>query len=133
VKQVIDKLWIGTYDDLINSDKDFIYLGNNKLSLDKLTKGRHIELKDDDSKQAIRILRAVNHIVKHIAYSNNDLLVCCDTGISRSPYVIASYYAYTLAIEINEAYKLLKKHYPEADEQTPLRINDKWINRVVMV
>ncbi len=135
MKQITNKMWIGDHDDLVTQSKLYdwviVYVGSD----DKFKEREHprrsnlymMPLVDDSIKQEDKITEIICEllVIYEDVYDNNKILICCDSGLSRSPYMVARWISYRLKCDMNTAYNMLKSVYKQADEETPLRCNDR--------
>jgi len=136
MKQITNNLWLGEYTDIkewLSKDENnyVVYVGSdNKLKEREYPNNDRIRvfsLRDDSIPQE----KIIKDIIFYIGYPHNlkmfdqKILLCCDAGISRSPYIMARIISRSLNCDMNNAYQMLLSVYPQADEETPLRLNDR--------
>ncbi len=128
MRQIFNNLWLGDYDDLekCSNKKGWIviYVGYDSRFEREGKNVIYYKLIDDAIKQGEVINNAVSYLERYGSNYKN-ILVCCDAGLSRSPYIVARLISQRLGCNMDTAYKMLKAVYPQADENTPLRINDE--------
>ncbi len=127
MKQITNYIWLGSYTDIkeaLDKKMKVVYVGSVPTDeINRIFKHEEdivvINLIDDAIKQKKKLKQITLDIPPF-----HKVLICCDCGLSRSPYVVAREIAYFLDVDMDYAYQILKIKYPEADENTPLRVND---------
>lgn len=116
-------LWIGDYKDLTEQyDKlDCIYVGSQRLP--SPIQCSYIQLQDEPILQKKEIQKAVIEL-KNFFTDGRKVLICCDAGMSRSPYIVARFICYMLDCDMDTAYDMLQAIYRSTDSASPLRVND---------
>lgn len=122
--KVFNWLWIGDYKDLTEQyDKlDCIYVGSQKLP--RPIKCSYAQLQDEPILQKEQIQNAINELMNFFR-DGREVLICCDAGLSRSPYIVARFISQLLNCSMDTAYDMLQAIYRPTDSASPLRCNDE--------
>jgi protein-tyrosine phosphatase len=125
--QITKQIWLGDMDDVLDAFKKGITTILNvakEISDPYLVDVKLIKvgLVDDAVPQTMLVNIAVDALNRLIV-SGEVVLVHCALGVSRSPYIVARYFATKNRVSIARSYIELKTKYALADEETPLRCN----------
>ena len=75
----------------------------------------------DDAIEQRNMCDIATKVLTQLVLSGEVVFVHCAMGVSRSPYIVARYFAMKNKISVSRAYHDLKSKYPLADEECPLR------------
>jgi protein-tyrosine phosphatase len=129
ITEIINKLWLGGYDDAIdgaalkrNGITAVLNVTKETLPIKHFEGIQYINVGlSDDHLNDWRIIKLILKIMKHLIYNGETILIHCAAGISRSPFMVALYLKEHYGCSLDKAYKLLKEKYIIADEETPLK------------
>jgi len=99
---------------------DNIYIGDeHDASSFKLTRGfKILDLRElhIDEKQDLKAVYQIYHALSELTYLHNQgkVLVHCNAGIDRAPFVVALWFHITKGYDFDTSYDFVKKKRPQA-------------------
>jgi len=126
MKQIRKNLYLGDIEDAKNAKllksigiTTILSVCRSNFNLPEGIKILKVGLEDSSNNESYMISLAV-YVLKRLLKEGEKVLVHCDCGIFRSPFIIASYLAIKESKTLEEAYKELKEIAPEISDDNLL-------------
>lgn len=126
--QIIPNLFVGDIEDSIlfnrHKPEGVIFCVLEHRPPHEPMKAYHIPIKTLSDHVHTEQLDHIAFMLEGLLEKKCDVLVHCAAGIERSPLTVAYYISYSKGISIHEAYKIVRRNRPQAQDRSMWLIHD---------
>ena len=125
--QITKQIFLGDLDDVLDAPNKGVTAVINvakELNDPYLPNVKQVKIGlEDDSIPQVPLINIAVNVLTSLINNGDVVLVHCAMGLSRSPYIVARYFANKNRVSVSRSYQELKQKYPLTDEESPLRCN----------